>query len=392
MDIKKEIKNISAEILNEVIGFRRHIHKYPELSFNEFKTAEYIRQVLDKHGIEHDDSFGKNAVIGIIKGSKTGNNIALRADTDALKINEKNDAEYTSVNNGVMHACGHDAHTASLLGTAIILNRLKKHIKANIILIFQPAEEMDPGGAITLIKQGLLEKYEIKKIIGQHVLPGLATGNFGFTPGKSMASTNELYIKFSGKGGHAAMPELRSDVVLALGDFLKTCEKIPQKYERPDAPVIVAFGKVLADGAINIIPSESIAEGTMRTFDEEVRAKIKDEIRQIANDSAGKYQCEASVEIKEGYPHLFNDIEFTKYLIEQAKTFMSPQQIQCAEMRMTGEDFAYFAQRIPACYYRFGIKGNGKGDVNLHNERFDIDESALEHSAALMAYLALKIQ
>jgi amidohydrolase len=392
MNIKNEIKQISAEILNQVIDFRRHIHKHPELSFNEFKTAAYIRKILDVNNIEHDDSFGDNAVIGIIHGKQKGITIALRADTDALKIHEKNETDYTSVNKGVMHACGHDVHTASLLGTAIVLNKLKDFIKGKIILVFQPAEEIDPGGAIILINQGLLEKYEIKKIIGQHVLPGMKTGTFGFTPGKSMAATNEIYIKFTGKGGHAAMPDLRSDVVLALGGFINKAEALPEKYKQPEAPVIVAFGRLQAGGAINIIPSESKIEGTMRTFDENVRILLKKEIQQIANECAKKYKCEVEVEIKDGYPHLFNNIDLTQFLIAEAADFFTADQIIEAEMRMTGEDFAYFAQRIPACYYRFGIEGNGKGNVNLHNEFFDVDESALESSVALMSWLALKLQ
>ncbi|MEJ5268390.1 MAG: amidohydrolase, partial [Bacteroidales bacterium] len=212
-DLKSKIKEKSASILSEIISYRRHIHKNPELAFEEFDTAAYISEVLMKHNIETDDSFGKNAVIGIINGIKETPVIALRADIDALPINEANDAEYKSKVAGKMHACGHDAHTASLLGTSIILNELKSQIRGKIILIFQPAEEKIPGGAKILVEKGIIEKYDIRHVIGQHVLPELETGSFAFGYGEMMAATDELYISFTGIGGHAALPHKRSDTV-----------------------------------------------------------------------------------------------------------------------------------------------------------------------------------
>lgn len=391
MNIKDKIKILADNIFSELVEIRRHIHKYPELSFSEIETAKYVKSKLKKYNINFDDSFGKNAVIGIIEGQTSGETVALRADMDALAIQEKNEVEYASQNHGVMHACGHDVHTASLLGTAIILNQIREYIKGRIILIFQPAEELDPGGAKVLIDKGLLERYKIDKILGQHVLPNLNTGMFGFTPGKSMAATNELYITFTGKGGHAAIPAQRSDSVLALTNFINEASKLPNKFSTKDAPVIVAFGKIIADGAINIVPDQSKAEGTMRTFDEGVRSKLKVEIERIANDTAKHFKCTAKVEIKEGYPHLFNNINLTDKAINIAKDFYSKQNITLAEKRMTGEDFAYFSQKIPGVYYRMGIRGNGKGTVNLHNANFDIDEKSLLYSSAMMAYLAIKI-
>lgn len=389
--VKQKIKNIAKQIFPELVEIRRHIHKYPELSFLEFETVRHIKNIFDKYCIEYDDSFGENSLIGIINGADKGKTIGLRADLDALKISEKNEVEYKSVNSGVMHACGHDVHTASLIGTAIVLNKIKEHLSGRFIFIFQPGEETDPGGAKILIENGLLEKYKIDKILGQHVLPNLETGYFGFTPGKSMAATNELYISFTGKGGHAAIPEQRSDTVLALSTFINKVKELPEKFATVEEPVIVAFGKIIADGSINVVPSKSEAEGTMRTFNENVRQEIKNTIIKIANESAHLYKCTADIEIKMGYPFLENDIELTNEAIKYAKEFLSPEQIVIADKRMTGEDFAYFAQKIHATYYRMGISGNGKGKTNLHNEYFDIDEKSLEYSAALMAFLAYEL-
>ncbi len=389
--IKQKIKNIAKQIFPEIVEIRRHLHKYPELSFVEFETVKYIKRIFDKYSIKYDESFGDNALVGIITGATNGKKIGLRADLDALKISEKNDVPYKSANSGVMHACGHDVHTASLIGTAIILNEIKEYISGHYIIIFQPGEETDPGGAKTLIENGLLEKYKIDKILGQHVLPNLETGYFGFTPGKSMAATNELYISFSGKGGHAAIPDQRSDTVLALSTFLNKIKELPEKFATDEEPVIVAFGKIIADGSINVVPSESKAEGTMRTFNENVRQEIKNDIINFANESAKLYKCNADIEIKKGYPYLENNIELTNDAIKYSREFLSSEQIVIADKRMTGEDFAYFAQKVPATYYRMGISGNGKGNINLHNEYFDIDEKSLEYSAALMAYLAFEL-
>jgi amidohydrolase len=391
MDLKQKIRDLSNHYFNDVIKYRRHIHENPELSFQEYQTAKYVRQILTDNNIVIDDSFGDNAVVGIIEGQNVGSNVGLRADMDALKIQEKTNFEFKSKNDGVMHACGHDVHTASLIGTALILNQIKDCIKGRIILIFQPAEELDPGGAKILIDKGIINKYNISKIIGQHVLPNTKTGNFGFTPGKAMAATNEIYIKFIGKGGHAALPEQRSETVVALTEFLTESKKIQNKYSNDEAPVIVAFGKIIANGAINIIPSEVSAEGTMRTFDENVRQNIKSELKNIAEEIAIENKCKFEILIKDGYPHLSNSVELTNKIIDLSKEFLSENQVEIADKRMTGEDFAYFSQLIPASYYRMGIAGKGLGTNPLHNDNFSVDEDSLKYSIALMAFLAINI-
>jgi amidohydrolase len=386
----EEIKALSKDLHPEIVQIRRYLHQHPELSFDEFNTASYLKNLLIKNGIGTDDSFGKNAVIGIIQGTLPGDTIALRADIDALPINEKTNLEFSSVNKGVMHACGHDAHAASLIGTALILNKLKDKIQGRIILIFQPAEEKIPGGAKLLVEQGLLKKYNIKRIIGQHVLPEMKTGNFCFGEGFVMAATDELYIKFYGVGGHAAVPQKRSDTVMALVEFIHEAKEL-QKKLISDMPFIIAFGKIVADGVLNVIPSQSSADGTMRTFDENLRIEIKKQLEIIAAKSAANYKCTYNLEIRHGYPSVYNAPSLTKQVIEAAAKYISEKSIEKMEVRMTAEDFAYYGKEIPAVFYRMGISGNNKGNIGLHNDQFDIDEEAFLHSMGLMAYIALSI-
>lgn len=386
----EKIKEISEEIYTDVVSYRRHIHQNPELAYNEFETAAFIKTVLHNNDIETDDSFGKNNVIGIIQGKQEGETIGLRADIDALPITELADCEFKSQKEGIMHACGHDAHTASLLGTATILNKLKDQIKGRIILVFQHAEEKNPGGAIQLIEKGLIKKYDIKKMLGQHVMPETETGRFLFGKGQLMASTDELYLTFRGKGGHAALPQMRSDTVLALIDFIQEAKAL-QNSLTSDYPFIIAFGKLQAEGAVNVIPDEAIAHGTMRTFDEPLRNHIKEQLEIIANKCAQKYKCSAEFEICHGYPSLINNEGLNLTVTNLATEFVGIENIGELKVRMTAEDFAYYSREIPSVFYRFGIEGNGKGMQSLHNPNFDLDEEALLNSSALMAWLAINI-
>jgi len=388
--IQNLIKSKSNDILETIIGYRRHIHQYPELSFREFETSKFITEILYNNGIEIDNSFGENAVIGIITGKNPGETIALRADIDALPITETNDKKYISKNIGVMHACGHDAHAASLIGTSIILQNLTEYINGKIILIFQPAEERNPGGAKILIEKGILKKYSIKKIIAQHVTPEVKTGNFCFGSGDLMASTDEIYVKFSGLGGHAALPKKRSDSVLSLIEFINKSNKLQKKLDQK-TPTIIAFGKVIAEGSVNVIPSDSNADGTMRTFDENNRTFIKNKLLIIAEKVAKKYKCSFNLEIREGYPSLHNDEELSKNVLDIAKEYLPTQNIETFVPRMTAEDFAFFSRKIQAVLYRTGIEGNGVGNIGLHSSNFDIDENVFSYSVGLMAYIALRI-
>ncbi|MFY9591550.1 MAG: amidohydrolase [Bacteroidales bacterium] len=390
-NLKDKIQKLNEKYFSEIVEFRRHIHQYPELSFKEFETAKYIKSILTKYNIEFDESFGENAVIGIIKGDLSGDNIALRADMDALPIEELVDSEFKSKVPGVMHACGHDAHVASLLGTAIILQELRNYIKGNIILIFQPAEERNPGGAKILIDKGLLKKYNIIKVLGQHVLPELEVGKFNFGSNYVMATSDEIYIKFSGKGGHAALPHKRSDTVLALIHFINEVNEFKIKL-KSDMPIIIAFGKLSAQGSINVVPEISFAEGTMRTFDEKLRNEIKAKLQVIADKYADYYGCKADLEIRHGYPAVYNDPKLNSQVMDLAKDFLGEENVGELEIRMTAEDFAFYSHEVPSVFYRAGVAGNGKGIAGQHTSYFDIDENVFLKSSALMAWFALNIQ
>ncbi|MBP8994366.1 MAG: M20 family metallopeptidase [Bacteroidota bacterium] len=390
-NLKDKIQKLNEKYFSEIVEFRRHIHQYPELSFKEFETAKYIKSILTKYNIEFDESFGENAVIGIIKGDLSGDNIALRADMDALPIEELVDSEFKSKVPGVMHACGHDAHVASLLGTAIILQELRNYIKGNIILIFQPAEERNPGGAKILIDKGLLKKYNIIKVLGQHVLPELEVGKFNFGSNYVMATSDEIYIKFSGKGGHAALPHKRSDTVLALIHFINEVNEFKIKL-KSDMPIIIAFGKLSAQGSINVVPEISFAEGTMRTFDEKLRNEIKAKLQVIADKYADYYGCKADLEIRHGYPAVYNDPKLNSQVMDLAKDFLGEENVGELEIRMTAEDFAFYSHEVPSVFYRAGVAGNGKGIAGQHTSYFDIDENVFLKSSALMAWFTLNIQ
>ena len=385
-NLLSEIKAANQDLFGRIVEYRRHIHQNPELSFLEFETAKYIRNILHDNDIVTDDSFGDNAVIAVF--GEGGDTVALRADIDALPICEEVDLPFRSRNQGVMHACGHDAHAASLLGTALILKRLEKYIRNRIVLIFQPGEELCPGGANILVQKGLLEKYDIKRIVGMHVSAELPTGIFLFGSGYLMAATNELYIKFHGVGGHAAMPQKRSDTVLALADFLVEVRKM-QESLTDDMPFVVAFGKIVGDGALNVVPPETSAEGTMRTFNPVLHKTIEENLKRISQQSATKYKCTADLEIRKGYPAVYNNPEVTAKVRSLAAEYVSDANIDEMPLKMTAEDFAFYSEKIPATFFRAGIMGNGRGEVTQHNPKFDMDEEVFRTTPGLMAYIAL---
>ncbi len=387
-NLKSEIKALNHELFEKIVEYRRYIHQYPELSFHEFGTAKYIRDILHENNITTDDTFGDNAVIAIIGDG--GETVALRADIDALPMSEEADVPFKSLNSGVMHACGHDAHAASLLGTSLILKKYESYLNHRVVLIFQPGEELCPGGANILVQKGLLEKYEIRRIVGMHVSAELETGKFLFGSGFLMAATNELYVKFHGVGGHAAMPQKRSDTVLALANFLVEVKKM-QDSLTDDMPFVVAFGKIVGDGVLNVVPSETSAEGTMRTFNPQLHRTIEENLKKIADSSAEKYKCTAELEIRKGYPAVYNNPEVTALVRSLAAEYVSEKNIGEMPLKMTAEDFAYYSQKIPATFFRAGIMGNGRGKVGQHNPKFDMDEEVFMESAGLMAYIALSM-
>ncbi len=389
MEIISLIKSRAKELSVELIEIRRHLHQNPELSMEEEMTASYIASQLEKHGIPFEAGIAGHGIIAHIKGNNPESfTIALRADMDALPIAEENNKEYKSCKPGIMHACGHDAHMTCLLGAAFILQELKDKFQGTVRLIFQPSEEKFPGGASMMIKEGVLENPKPYQILGQHVLPTLEAGKVGFKSGPYMASTDEVYLTIKGRGGHAATPELNIDPVLIASHILVSLQQIVSRNAPPTLPAVLSFGRFIAEGRTNIIPSEVKLEGTLRTFDEKWRAEAHIRITRMAESIAESMGGTCQVFIDKGYPFLVNDVQATDMAYKASKQYLGDENVVQLDMRMTAEDFAYYAQQIPGCFYRLGVANQEKGIThNLHTPLFDIDESSLETGAGLMAWL-----
>jgi amidohydrolase len=387
-----DIKALATEFLPDVVAVRRHMHTHPELSFQEFETSAYIQSKLTEWGIPFKNNIVKTGIVATIEGknpqSKT---IALRADIDALPIVEENDVPYKSVNTGVMHACGHDAHTSSLMGAARILNTLKDNFDGTVRMLFQPGEERIPGGAKLMIEEGVLDNPRPHSILGQHVLPQLQAGKVGFKGGMFMASADEIYVTVHGKGGHGAMPHLAIDPVLIAAHIVVALQQVVSRRSNPLVPTVLTFGKVVANGSTNIIPNEVYMEGTFRTMNEEWRAKAHEIMKTTAESLAQSMGATCEFKILKGYPFLVNDEEVTNRARQGAIEFLGAENVVELESRMTAEDFAYYTQLMPACFYRLGT-GNAARNITsgIHTPTFDIDESSLETGMGLMAYLAVK--
>lgn len=391
VDIKNLIKGLSREYYEEIVNIRRHFHTHPELAFEEYKTAKYICNKLTEWQIPFRDKIAKTGIVAEIKGKEKGRLIALRADMDALPLVEKNNVPYKSTNEGKMHACGHDAHMASLLGAAKILNQIKDRLPGSVRLIFQPSEESYPGGAIKMIEAGVLKDPVPVAILGQHVFPELEVGKIGMRSGKYMASTDEIHITVKGKGGHAALPQHCIDPILAGANIITSLQQIVSRNARPDLPTVVSFGRFSGEGRTNIIPDEVKLEGIVRTFDEDWRKQIHQRIRDISWSVAKASHAEAEVFVDPGYPYLYNDPDLTETSRKFAKDYLGEDNVEELDVRMTAEDFAYFAREIPACFYRLGIANKAKNITsNLHSATFDIDESSLETGMGTMAWLTFK--
>ncbi len=392
MDLKAKIKQLAKDIAGDIIDVRQHLHSYPELSFQEFETAKFIASALKKIGLEPIEGIAKTGLSALIQGKNPSKKvIALRADIDALPITEANEISYKSKNKGIMHACGHDVHTSSLLGTATILNQLKNEFEGTIKLIFQPGEEKAPGGASLMIKEGILQNPAPAKILGQHVMPLLPVGKIGFREGLYMASADEIYITVTGKGGHGAMPDRNIDPVLIASHIIVALQQVVSRFATPTTPTVLSFGKVIAEGATNIIPNEVKIEGTFRTLNEKWRAEAKIKMKKLAEGLAESMGGKCDFHILDGYPFLYNNKELTRRNKEFATAYMGVENIIDLDIWMAAEDFAFYSQEIDACFYRLGTRNEEKGIIsNVHTPTFNIDEHALEIGSGLMAWMAIK--
>lgn len=389
------IRQAARAQLSRIIAIRRHIHANPELSFEEFQTSAYICSVLDELGVPYKTGYVKTGIVALIEGKNPGKKtIALRADMDALPIRETNETEYKSKHEGVMHACGHDVHSASLLGAAAILQQLREQFEGTVKLIFQPGEELLPGGASLMIKEGVLHRPSPEAIFAQHVFPSLPAGKVGFRSGMYMASTDEIYVTITGKGGHAAMPKeyvnpiiVASTIITALHAlFMEEKTKVT-----PAVPTVLAFGRIEGYGATNVIPDTVKIEGTFRTMHEDWREKAHVFMKSTAETLAKEMGAVCDFDIRRGYPYLVNHPGLTERARKSAEEYLGKENVTELEMRMTAEDFAYFSQELPACFYRLGTASpDGRFTYGVHNSNFDIDESALETGMGLLAWIACR--
>ncbi len=387
-----EIKLMAEQISEKLVGIRRHIHQNPELSFQEFETTNYIEQKLEAIGIANYYRLTETGVVAEIEGKGEGKVLALRADIDALPITEALDRSYRSKKEGLMHACGHDVHTTCLLGAAEILYKTKEHWKGKVKLIFQPGEEKLPGGASIMIEKGVLKNPNPQAIFGQHVHPDLPAGKVGYREGMFMASADEIYIKISGKGGHAAQPHKTTDPIYCAAMLITQLQQVVSRNCPPSIPSVLSFGKILANGATNIIPAEVLIEGTFRTMNEEWRAQAHHHILKIGEGLSKSTSNQIEVEILKGYPFLENDPELTFHFKKNAEEYLGSENVINLDLRMTAEDFAWYSQEIPGCFYRLGTGNSEKGIIHeVHTSQFDIDERALSIGAGLMAWNAIKL-
>lgn len=389
----EQVKQLASAFHTECIAIRRHLHQNPELSFEEKKTAAYISSKLTDYGIEHQQNVAGYGIVALIKGKSPAKRcIALRADIDALPIQEESDQPYRSLNNGVMHACGHDAHTAILLGAAYILSKITAQFVGCVKLIFQPAEEQLPGGAIGMIEAGVLSNPQVDAIVALHVLPTLSCGTLGFRSGPFMASGDEVNIVVSGKGGHAAMPDLITDTILTASQIVVNLQQLVSRMAAPTIPTVLSFGRIIGNGAHNIIPNEVLIQGTFRTFDENWRNRAKEHIQRIAIQTAAQANAIAKVNIVNGYPVLINNPQITTQVQAASEIYVGKHMLTELDQRMTTEDFAYYSQHIPACFFRLGTANENISKVSgLHTSTFDIDEDSLKTGSGLMAWIAVQL-
>lgn len=391
--MQSKIKDIVNDSFKKIVSWREHIHAHPELSFQEVNTSAYVASILKEMGIPYQHGIAGTGVVALIKGLNPKKRcIALRADMDALPIHEENDVIYKSINQGVMHACGHDVHTACLLGAACVLNQFKNEFVGTVKLIFQPGEERFPGGASMMINEGVLENPKVDKILALHVYPSMNVGKAGFKQGLYMAACDELYLTIKGKGGHAALPNAYNNPVMLISKLLPNLESYLESLTNSSSPYVFTFGKLEAEGATNVVPEFARAAGTLRTMNEQWRSIIHKKLKVFVAEFLTSNNAEGKLEIIKGYPCLNNDEILTKNCIQSAKEYLGSENVELLDVRMTSEDFSFFSQKIPACFFRLGVRNEDLGIIyGVHHPKFDIDKKAIEFGAGLMAYITMNL-
>jgi amidohydrolase len=389
--MKQKIKQLANQYFDEFNAVRQHLHAHPELSYQEFNTSKFIQEKLTSWGIAFK-VLATTGVVAIIEAKNpTKRIIALRADMDALPIQEENEVPYKSTIPNVMHACGHDVHTSCLLGAAKILQETKEEWEGTVKLIFQLGEEKNPGGASLMIKEGVLQNPKPTGIIGLHVHTGMPVGKLSFRKGRVMASADEIYITIKGEGGHAAAPHLTVDTVLIASHLIVSLQQIISRNNNPLSPSVLTISSINGGNTTNVIPSEVKLMGTFRAMDEAWRFKAHELIKKQTIAIVEGMGATVDVLIDVGYPTVDNDPAFTQQCWDIAKDFMGEENVDETEIRMGAEDFGYYTQQIPGCFYRLGVRNEAKGIVHgVHTPKFDIDERAIETGMAMMAWLGIK--
>lgn len=391
--LAEQIKTLAEQLAPEYIAVRRHLHANPELSYHEVETARYVQERLSAIGIPFQ-VMSTTGVVGIIEGQHPSSRVlALRADMDALPIQEENDVPYRSLNKGVMHACGHDVHTSILLGAARILHELRHAWSGTIKLIFQPGEEKNPGGASYMIRDGVLTNPAPRGIIALHVHPGLPCGQLSFRKGRVMASADEIYITIRSQGGHAAAPHLTADTLLIASHLVVSLQQIISRNNNPVTPSVLSICSIQGGHTTNVIPSEVKLMGTFRAMDENWRYKAHELIKKQTKALVEGMGAEVDINIDVGYPAVDNHPSFTDEVWAHAADWMGKDQVRETELRMGAEDFGYYSQQIPGCFFRLGVRNESAGIVHqVHTPRFNIDENAIEIGMGVMAYLGATVQ
>ncbi len=389
---KDGVKSLVDKFHDDVVAMRRHLHQFPELSFEEYDTSKYIEEQLQRFGIT---SYRKSINTGIVVslGDRSKPTLYLRADIDALPIQENSKAEYGSKREGIMHACGHDVHTATLLGALQILKPLEHKLPYNVVGIFQPGEEKLPGGASLMIKDGLFENANNGRIVGNHVHPPMLAGTIGLKPDIYMASADEIYCSITGKGGHGALPHMTIDPLPIVAEIILALQSTISRSADPSMPSVLTFGKIHSlGGATNVIPDTIRLEGTFRTFNEAWRKEAHQIITRKIEHICAAHGASADLEIRVGYPSLYNDTTLTNQCKQLAIEYLGEENVLDLPIRTTSEDFAFYSHEIPACFYRIGTNNASNAfSSSVHTDTFDVDESCLKTSVGMMTYLALQL-
>lgn len=388
MSIEEQIKALSEKHFPRIVELRRRIHANPELAFEEFETGKLVAETLATLGVEVKTGVARTGILGTLRGNGK-KVVALRSDMDALPIKEATGLEFASRNEGKMHACGHDAHTAIGLGAAMILAELKAQLHGDVRFLFQPSEERNPGGAPFMIEDGALDG--VDEVYGLHVIAQHDAGTVGFCEGAMMASADELYITIRGKSGHGARPQFAIDPIVAASQVILALQTLVSRNLDPFAQGVITIGSIHGGFAPNIIPEEVKLVGTLRSMTPAWRTYAHRRIEEIVRGTCDAADAHFDLLIDKGYPVLVNDPRKTKFAEDAARTLFGGEQVFTAERLMAAEDFAYYLEKTPGTFYRLGIRNLARGiTADIHNDHFTIDEEALKTGAAMQAYLAVK--